>query len=100
MNGLLEGILYLHEQGFVHRDITSSNVIYDSEMKKVKIIDLSTCSQNKYYPQRKLLSLTGNDTFRAPEMFESTYSNEIDIWGAGIIFYILLFSKHPFYIDG
>jgi len=74
MKGILEGIEYLHLNGFVHRDITPGNVIYEKSIKKVKIIDLSTCKDTKFQPHRKLLTLTGNDIYRAPEMFDRTYS--------------------------
>ncbi|EAR85317.1 Serine/Threonine kinase domain protein (macronuclear) [Tetrahymena thermophila SB210] len=100
MNGLLEGIDYLHQQGFIHRDISSSNVIYDRDCKKVKIIDLSTCKDNKFSPHRKLLTVIGNDIYRAPEMFEGAYHQEVDIWAAGLILFQLLFQKHPFFESG
>ncbi|KAL4492449.1 hypothetical protein ABPG72_005584 [Tetrahymena utriculariae] len=100
MNGLIEGIDFLHQQGFIHRDISSSNVIYDRDCKKVKIIDFSTCKDNKFSPHRKLLTVIGNDIYRAPEMFEGAYHQEVDMWAAGIILFQLLFQKHPFFESG
>lgn len=75
----------------MHRDISSSNVIYDRDCKKVKIIDLSTCKDCKFSPHKKLLTEIGNDLFRAPEMFEGVYHQEVDMWGAGLILFYLLF---------
>jgi len=48
MKGILEGIEYLHLNGFVHRDITPGNVIYEKSIRKIKIIDLSTCKDTKF----------------------------------------------------
>ena len=60
----------MHEKNICHRDFKPENVLYDSENKKIKIIDFGT---SKKFIRRNtkfdMLTLTGTLFYRAPEMF-------------------------------
>lgn len=43
-----------------------------------------------------MLSVTGTIFYKAPEMFESSYTNKVDIWAIGVVAYELLHGKLPF----
>jgi len=43
------------------------------------------------------MTKTGTPAFKAPELFlQQTYDIKIDIWSAGIVFYIMLTGELPF----
>ena len=44
----------------------------------------------------ELWTNTGNLSYRAPESFRGDYSEEIDVWAAGVIAYELLVGELPF----
>jgi serine/threonine protein kinase len=44
-------------------------------------------------------SKTGTLFYKAPEMFNGSYTNKIDVWAAGIVAYELMHGKHPFISD-
>lgn len=45
----------------------------------------------------KMQTKTGTLAFSAPEMFEKQdYDEKVDLWAAGIVFYMMLSGEHPF----
>ena len=47
-----------------------------------------------------MMTKTGTVAFSAPEIFTNAYYNEkIDIWSAGIVLYMMLSGKQPFYSE-
>lgn len=67
MDGLLQGIFYLHEnENICHRDLTLDNVIYEEKLRTLKIIDFSI-SRN-YKIKEKMWTKTGKIMYLAPEI--------------------------------
>ena len=84
---LLEGLKYIHFNGFIHRDIKPSNIFFASE-KSIIIGDfgLAIESLSKF----KDKDVFGTFNYSAPEIEQGLgYDNTIDIYSAGIIFYEL-----------
>ena len=108
MKQIANGILILNKFGIVHRDLKLQNVILSYEnndindetnykMKEnIKLIDFGfstilTCHErtNESY---------GTLCYISPEMINNEYYNhKIDVWTLGIIGYLLLNHKFPFF---
>jgi serine/threonine protein kinase len=99
---IILGIMHIHSQLIVHRDIKLENILIDMN-NNVKICDfgigmiLSTENQELY-------SHCGTPMYIAPEIILSTKNKgykgfPVDIWSAGIALYIMLSGKLPFNLD-
>ena len=99
---ILRGTLKLHRAGVIHRDITPSNILVDSNLT-VKLGDLGLARVRP--PQQDGAARTGcaestetathyvtQRCYRAPELTfeERRYSQKVDIWSIGCIFAELL----------
>ncbi|EGR27269.1 protein kinase domain protein [Ichthyophthirius multifiliis] len=96
---LLEAVQFLHQNNICHRDITTSNVIYNQKEEKVTLIDFSVAKQS-INKQQLMWTHTGVIYFMAPEFFtDYFYKKSVDIWSIGVIFYFLLYGVLPFQSD-
>ena len=95
MINLLEGLKYLHDQNIVHRDIKPENILmYSNDDTNFKICDFGlACIAGEDQALR-----CGSPGYVAPEILQKkSYNNKVDIFSAGIICYILLSGRAPFY---
>lgn len=81
----------IHKQGIIHRDIKTNNIIYDKINKRLVIIDFGvSCRVGEGN------NILNPNLFTDP-LLEESKSNEIDIWvdiyGLGVVFYIVLLKK-------
>lgn len=95
MKQILEGVLYLHDNGIIHRDLKLGN-LFLSEDIEVKIGDFGLAAKIEYEGQRKR-TLCGTPNYIAPEILNKKgHSFEVDIWSVGCILYTLLVGSPPF----
>ncbi|XP_002736839.1 calcium/calmodulin-dependent protein kinase type IV-like [Saccoglossus kowalevskii] len=97
---ICEAVGYLHENDIVHRDLKPENLLYQdtSEDALLKIADfgLSKIMSDSVTMQ----TVCGTPGYCAPEVLHGTpYGPEVDMWGVGVITYILLCGFEPFYDD-
>ncbi len=92
---ICEGLAYLHENQFIHRDLKLGNILITKDMHlKLADFGLAAAVDNE---QRK--TLCGTPNYIAPEILHGTatgHSYEVDIWSFGCVMYTLLIGKPPF----
>ena len=92
---VFSSVNYLHKKGFVHRDLKPENICLESN-STIKIIDFGTA--RKFTKGKKLRQVIGTPFYMAPEIFNDLkYNEKADMWSLGIVLYILLTGKAPYY---
>ena len=96
MKNMLEGLHYLHSMNIVHRDLKPENILMVSNDLdyEFKICDFGlACEDGDDQALR-----CGSPGYVAPEiLMKKSYNNKVDIFSAGIIMFILLSGRAPFY---
>ncbi len=102
---IIEGVLYLHTNNVIHRDIKPENILIHynnyNDYKNEEDIDIKICDfgfsaiikeQNELFN-----TMCGTPLYMSPEiLFLKSYSKSSEIWSLGILFYNMIFNKHPF----
>ena len=95
MTQIIEAVNYCHLKGIVHRDIKLENVLIDSKMN-IKLTDFGLCAikESKY---DVFSHHVGTVRYTAPELLKGDgYNDSVDIWGIGVILFMLLTGEFPF----
>ncbi|KAH9470133.1 hypothetical protein Pst134EA_007399 [Puccinia striiformis f. sp. tritici] len=91
---VLEGLLYLHEQGVIHRDIKGSNILATKE-GGVKLADFGVATRTGGLSDN---AVVGSPYWMAPEVVDqSGATTASDIWSVGCVVIELLEGKPPYY---
>ena len=92
---LINGVEYIHKQGFAHRDLKPENLLLTKD-KIIKIIDFGLC--HDFNDKKFLKTKCGSPSYAAPEILKGFPYNgfKTDIWCCGIILYAMLCGYLPF----
>ncbi len=95
MRQMVEAVIYIHSKGIVHRDIKLENILVDKHYN-IKMIDFGLAAIKE--TEFDLLHDTlGTLRYTAPELIKGDgYNESVDIWGLGVIFFMLLTGEFPF----
>eukprot|EP00013_Stygamoeba_regulata_P002142 CAMPEP_0177638160 /NCGR_PEP_ID=MMETSP0447-20121125/5343_1 /TAXON_ID=0 /ORGANISM="Stygamoeba regulata, Strain BSH-02190019" /LENGTH=1090 /DNA_ID=CAMNT_0019140109 /DNA_START=389 /DNA_END=3662 /DNA_ORIENTATION=- len=93
-DAILNGLAYLHENGFVHRDIKGQNVLMNMS-GAAKLTDFGVSSQ--LGDAEHCQTLTGTPAFLSPEIvLGHPYTFPTDIWSFGITLIQMADSEPPY----
>ncbi|KAL0228863.1 hypothetical protein GEMRC1_013483 [Eukaryota sp. GEM-RC1] len=91
---VLDGLIYLHEQAVIHRDIKSSNILMNHE-GKVKLADFGVSALVD--GTRRAESVVGTPYWMAPEVIEQAGAvAQSDIWALGCTVIELIKGNPPY----
>ncbi|KAF2069497.1 hypothetical protein CYY_009186 [Polysphondylium violaceum] len=91
---VLDGLVYLHEQGVVHRDIKGANILTTKE-GKIKLADFGVATK---FDDKAAASVVGTPYWMAPEIIElNGATTKSDIWSVGCTVIELLTGAPPYY---
>jgi len=87
------GLKYLHDKGFIHRDIKGGNILVD-QYGRVKLSDFGAATKiasvatiattTIHMGASNCVSFTGTAYWMAPEVIkQSTYGRKCDVWSVG-----------------
>ncbi|KAL8472432.1 hypothetical protein ACS0TY_028962 [Phlomoides rotata] len=86
-----------HLHGFVHRDMKPENFLFKSakEDSPLKATDFGLSDIIR--PGKKFQDIVGSAYYVAPEVLKRKSGPESDVWSIGVITYILLCGRRPFW---
>ncbi|KAJ7346017.1 hypothetical protein JRQ81_001967 [Phrynocephalus forsythii] len=94
---ILQGLEYLHGRRIIHLDLKPDNIIVSST-NSIKIIDFGSAQTYNPLVLRQLGRRVGTLEYMAPEMVKGDpVGSAADIWGTGVLTYIMLSGRSPFF---
>ncbi len=94
LGGILDGLMALHGEGLVHRDVNPNNVIITSD-DQARLIDFGIV-RSFSSPKSSDTAILGTPGYAAPEQFGFTQSDQrTDIYAVGVLLNVMLTGKLP-----
>ena len=93
VQGTLQGLVHLHQNGIVHSDIKANNILLSHT--EVKLGDFGTACVTDGKPT-VVKELIATPWFMAPENMRSIIHTSSDVWSVGVLAYHLLTGFMPF----
>ncbi len=95
------GLAEIHANNIVHKDLNSSNIVYNPESEELKIIDfgISTTLSRENVIYQNVNTLEGTLAYISPEQtgrINLLLDYRTDFYSLGVTFYELLTNKKPF----
>lgn len=85
-------IAYIHSRGICHRDIKPENMMLVNGT--LKLIDFGLA---QICNQQLMSSRVGSICYISPEVLNGSYTQSCDIWSLGVVLFLMLSGKFPFY---
>ncbi|KAI5170326.1 casein kinase II subunit alpha [Pancytospora epiphaga] len=94
---VLEALEYAHSRGIVHRDVKPQNMIVNTTMKRLLLIDWGLAEF--YHFKQEYSVRVASRYYKGPELLVDYpyYDYSLDIWSFGCILAELIFHRMPFF---
>lgn len=95
---LMKALIHVHGAGIVHRDIKLENLVLEDpdDCTSVVLVDFGLAADVR----GPLTDVCGSRHYVAPEVIRGSrgerYDTQCDVWGAGVVLFILLAGYPPF----
>ena len=91
----------LHQQGMIHKDVNSSNIVYNPETKELRLIDfgISSHMEREEANLQNLGTMEGSLPYISPEQtgrMNRSVDYRTDLYSLGVTLFELFTSKLPF----
>lgn len=106
VRGICEGVTHMHARCVAHCDLKPDNVMLFGPPHDLRVRIIGFGLAQTFTKHRRLRRVCGTSAYYSPEMVEryrgveydmnASYDKVIDVWGVGLIAYILLFGSNPF----
>ncbi|KAG1675166.1 hypothetical protein FOA52_003389 [Chlamydomonas sp. UWO 241] len=93
---ILQGLVYLHghDPPLLHRDLKSDNIFVNGSSGVVKIGDLGFATVSAGLDTA--MSVIGTPEYMAPELYEETYGEKVDVYSLGMCLLELDTLEYPY----
>jgi len=94
---VLQGLVFLHGQGVIHRDLKGANLLLNAK-GEVKLADFGVAAAAKKLQGQQVSNVVGTPYWMAPEVIEMReQTTACDIWSVGCTTLELLTGFPPYY---
>ncbi|RQM13982.1 hypothetical protein DD237_005057 [Peronospora effusa] len=95
---ILEGLHYLHNQNppVIHRDLKCDNIFVNGNTGDLRIGDLGLSTQLAVDKRSKAQSVLGTPEFMAPELYDESYDEKVDIYAFGMCVLEMVTKEVPY----
>ena len=101
---ILSALGYLHRSGVIYKNLIPSKILvynkeFDPDDIQIKLGDLINNTESfskKNYIYKGFGNTIQDPLFIAPEFLEKKYNHKVDIWGVGMLTYLLFVGAPPF----
>ncbi len=89
-----EALEHVHQHGFIHCDIKSKNLMWDSKDQKLTLIDFGIAIKKGGNPYPN--TIRGTPHYLSPEQVNGGFDERTDIYSLGVVLYELCSKHSPF----
>ncbi|TMW62694.1 hypothetical protein Poli38472_005312 [Pythium oligandrum] len=95
---ILEGLHYLHSQNppVIHRDLKCDNIFINGNTGDLRIGDLGLSTQLAVHKSSRAQSVLGTPEFMAPELYDESYDEKVDIYAFGMCVLEMVTKEVPY----
>ncbi|KAM0840838.1 hypothetical protein ACQ4PT_059391 [Festuca glaucescens] len=96
---IVDVIQLCHSNGVIHRDLKPENFLFANKSEDSPLMVIDFGLSVFFSPGDRFTEVVGSAYYMAPEVLKRSYGQEVDVWSAGVILYILLCGVPPFWGD-